>query len=440
MSVVITGAFDADAAACSATWAASAAALALLPPKPKRSPAEAATAALLLDGDRARRERFLWAHATTLYDRLTAGMTRFVRVDALCDAAADLVPGLAPTRARVARESALPQKDKDGAEIDQGLLLAHILAAPEAGRHLCHAMLLPRADSADHLARLRRDGAVDLPTASLRRLGAAIVVEVRNPRFLNAEDEDTLDDFEIAIDLAIQDDTTQIAVLRGGHVQHPKYAGRRTFSAGINLTHLYQGRISFLWYLRRDLGPLHKIFRGLADPGIPPDDPRAATREKPWIAAVDTFAIGGGCQILLVMDYVLAARGAFMTLPARKEGIIPGAANLRLPRFTGDRIARQLIAKGRGLDCDSPEGRLICDEIAAPEDMDAALARVVEDLTTSGAVSLVGNRRAFRVGAEPLDTFRAYMAVYAREQATCHFSPQLIANLERNWRANERRG
>jgi thioesterase DpgC len=154
---------------------------------------------------------------------------------------------------------------------------------------------------------------------------------------------------------------------------------------------------------------------------------------------VDTFAIGGGCQILLVCDYVLAARGAFMTLPARKEGIIPGAANLRLPRFTGDRIARQLISKGRGLDCDSPEGRLICDEIAAPEEMDAALAKLVEDLTNSGAVSLVGNRRAFRVGAEPLDTFRRYMAVYAREQAICHFSPQLIANLEQNWRANERR-
>ena len=34
---------------------------------------------------------------------------------------------------------------------------------------------------------------------------------------------------------------------------------------------------------------------------------------------------------------------AYMTLPARKEGIIPGFANLRLPRFTGDRIARQAI-------------------------------------------------------------------------------------------------
>ena len=72
--------------------------------------------------------------------------------------------------------------------------------------------------------------------------------------------------------------------------------------------------------------------------------------------------------------------------------------------------------------------------------MDAALARTVEKLTGSGVVSAAGNRRAFRVAEEPLELFRCYMAVYAREQASCHFSPALIANLERNWDAASRRG
>jgi (3,5-dihydroxyphenyl)acetyl-CoA 1,2-dioxygenase len=44
-----------------------------------------------------------------------------------------------------------------------------------------------------------------------------------------------------------------------------------------------------------------------------------------------------------------------------------------------------------------------------------------------------------RVGDEPLDLFRTYMATYAREQAYCHFSPALIRNLERNWDAHNRR-
>ena len=80
---------------------------------------------------------------------------------------------------------------------------------------------------------------------------------------------------------------------------------------------------------------------------------------------------------------------------------------------------------------------MIVDEIV--DDMDAALKATVEKLTGSGVVSAAGNRRAFRVSEEPLDSFRRYMSVYAREQAQCHLSPALIANLERNWNAATRR-
>src|SRR5207247_8915250 len=148
------------------------------------------------------------------------------------------------------------------------------------------------------------------------------------------------------------------------------------------------GRIAFVWYLKRDLGYVNKIYRGVAfDGDAAPDEFGGDTIEKPWIAAVESFAIGGHCQVLLVMDYVLAERSAFLTLPARKEGIIPGAANMRLPRFTGDRIARQAIQYERRLECDSPEGRLICDEIVETGAMEATIERVVQGLTSSGGVS-----------------------------------------------------
>jgi thioesterase DpgC len=243
----------------------------------------------------------------------------------------------------------------------------------------------------------------------------------------------------MAVEVALLDPHSEIAVLRGGRIDHPKWAGRRVFSSGINLTHLYYGKISFQFYFKHALGFENRIMRGLARPDVAPDDTAGATVEKAWIASVDGFAIGGGCQHLLAVDYVLAARDAYLTLPARKEGIIPGLANLRLPRFTGDRIARQAIMYGRRLDCDSPEGRLVCDEIAPPDGMDAALAKVIDGMTNSGVVSAVANRRAVRIGQEPLDLFRAYLAVYAREQAYCHFSPALIANLERHWNAQNRK-
>ena len=186
------------------------------------------------------------------------------------------------------------------------------------------------------------------------------------------------------------------------------------------------------------MGYENKMLRGVARNDASPDDLSRSTTEKPWIAVVETFAIGGGCQHLLVMDYVLADAEAYLALPARKEGIIPGMANLRLPRFMGDQLARQAIMYGRRINCDSPEGRLICDEVTSADQIDGALAQIVENLTTSGIVSAVGNRRQFRVGQEPLDLFRQYLALFAKEQAFCHFSDGLISNLERYWNAQSR--
>jgi (3,5-dihydroxyphenyl)acetyl-CoA 1,2-dioxygenase len=434
----VSGDYLRDAEDCSRQWRIGAELLAKLPAKPARAAAQVSAAAAILQRDRTAREDFLRVHAETVYRRLTHDFTKFVRVEQLVRDAAVLLPGLVPDDKLLAHENDLPQGDKNGAEIDQGLLLSHILALPAAGMHLCHAMLLPHPQTAEHGRRFAENGTLALEGATLERRGKAAVVTMRNPRFLNAEDETTLDGLEIAVDVATLDSENDIAVLRGDTVEHPKYRGRRLFSAGINLTHLYRGKIAYVWYIKRDMGLVNKLFRGVARPDVSPDELTGGTTEKPWVGVVEGFAIGGGCQLLLALDYVLAASDAYMTLPARKEGIIPGAANLRLWRFTGDRIARQAILYGRRLDCDTPEGRLICDEIAPPSSIDAALDRVIDGFTSSGVVSAAGNRRAIRVGQEPLDLFRRYMAVYAREQALCHFSPALIANLERNWNAQNR--
>jgi len=435
----VTRDFQHDADGHSKYWLKGYELLAALPEKQKRKPEQARAAETILNTGRETREAFLAQHVQAAYAALTRNQTRFVRVEELAYDASGLIPGLTPTRAQVAAQSEKMQADKDGIEVDQGLFLSRVLAHPECGKHLCHAMLLPTADALARRDELQTKGAVELNTASITRTGKAVVITMRNPRYLNAEDGSTLTETELAVDLALLDAKSELVALRGDRVEHPKYAGRRIFSAGINLTHLYYGKIPYIWYITRDMGIVNKMLRGLARPDADPDEIFGGTSEKPWVAAVDTFAIGGGCQILLTMDYVIAASDAYMTLPARKEGIIPGVSNMRLPRFVGDRIARQAIMYGRRLDCDTPEGRMICDEIVAPSEMDAALARVISNFTDSGVVSAAGNRRAFRVSEEPLDTFRRYMAVYCREQAYCHFSPALIGNLEKHWNAQQRK-
>ena len=402
-----------------------------LPSPLQRSDAERDAAALLGQALIAARDQFLGQHAGELYDALTDRRSRAVRVEAIVRDAAELVPGLVPSAAQMAAERARPLADKRGFELAQGLLVSHVLALPEAGGHLIASMHEPTPAALELLDRFRLDGVVDLGYVRVAREGRAAVIELRNPRHLNAEDEFTIGPTETAVDLALLDPETEICVLRGSVVDHPRYAGERVFGSGINLTHLYQGSIDFLWYLIRDLGYVSKIYRGVSR--------EDGAVEKLWVAAVERYAIGGACQLLHVVDHVIAVRGSRLYLPARKEGIIPGASNLRLARSVGDRAARQAILSGREWTAGEPDADLIVDEVVEPCDIDSALASRIEALTSSGLINAAANRRALRVGAEPIDVFRDYMSTYAREQAFCHLSPALVANLERHWNAHERR-
>jgi (3,5-dihydroxyphenyl)acetyl-CoA 1,2-dioxygenase len=368
--------------------------------------------------------------ATQTYDELTDGGTRHLRLEELVYAAAEAgVPHL-PTRAQMEAERQRALADKEGLELAQGDFIAEVLADPRTGTHLLESMLRPTDEALSRLDEFRERGEVDLGPAYVRREGRAGILELRNPGHLNAEDGATLGPTEVAVDLLLLDPEIEVAVFRGGVVEHPRYPGERIFGAGINLTHLYEGRIDFLFYLVRDLGYVNKIYRGVVQ-----DEGSA---EKLWVAAVERYAIGGACQLLHVMDHVIAARGARLYLPARREGIIPGASNLRLPRFVGDRAARQAILSGREWVAGEPDAALLVDETVEPGGVDGAIQERIELLTSSGLVNAAANRRAIRVGQEPLDLYRQYMSTYAAEQARCHLSPALVANLKQHW--NARRG
>jgi (3,5-dihydroxyphenyl)acetyl-CoA 1,2-dioxygenase len=391
---------------------------------------------------RAAREERIRAGVEAVYDELTDGRTRSLRMAELVYAAAERHPDLLPGRAAIDAERELLQKHKQGLEIDQGVFLAHVLAHPRCGPHLVHAMAQPRAEALGRLDELRASGSVDLGVVRVDRDGEVGLITTQNHAFLNSEDDPSVAALETAVDLVLLDDAIAVGVLRGAPAVHPKYAGRRIFGSGLNLTHLYYGKISLVEFmLERELGALSKMYRGqdLADPALGSSEVLEDRREKPFVGAVESFAIGGSCQILLVLDRVIAEAGSYFNLPARKEGIVPGCANLRLPRFVGERATRQAIFFNRDFAADSAEGRLIADEVLPAGEIDAAIAPAARELMSAGATSLVANRRQLCAGAEPLSVFRRYMAGYAREQAYCFYSPALIENLERNWEAKRRR-
>ncbi len=386
------------------------------------------------------KERFFRQHVANIYDEMTEKCTKPLRVCELLYAVADRYPTLLPTRKRIDAERALKQQAaKEGFEIDQGLFIAHVLANERCGTHLVHAMLKPKREALDRIDEFRRTGFADLGEAQVQRKGNTGHVYLTNPDFLNAEGDKTSAALETAVDLVLLDDSIEVGVIRGGVVQHPKYPGRRIFNAGINLTHLYYGQISFAdFILERELGLLNKIYRGhwMSDSY---DEQFEDFVEKPWLAAVESFAIGGGCQLLCVMDRVIAEPSSYFNLPASKEGFIPGSANLRLPRIVGIQLARHGIFFERKFHADTPEGRLICDEVVPADRMDTAIEENTKQMMSAGFTSAVSNRKGLRVGQEPLDIYRRYMATYSRQQSLCFYDPKLIENLKHSWNPGNRR-
>ncbi|MEV8379037.1 enoyl-CoA hydratase/isomerase family protein [Kribbella sp. NPDC056861] len=383
----------------------------------------------LVELSRLTRDSVLSEHAASVYEQLTEGFQRSYRVIELVLRAAEQFPGLLPDRGYLENEQRRPQRNKIGLEYDHGLFVSWILADPTCGHHLLHAMTLPHPAAAGALQRLRDYDSVDLGTVQVRRRGIVGEVVLGNHRFLNAEDDRSLRALELAVDLVLLDDRIEIGVLRGGEATHPKYAGNRVFSSGLNLTDLYEGRISFTaFFLERELGLLNKLLRG--HPTGSPHRELEQRREKPWISVVDAFAIGSGVQLLLATDYVIAEQAAYFSLPAARIGVLSGTAGLRLARLLGDSPAREALTTGRAYPVESSAGRLLMNRVVAPDQMDSAIAAAVFDHTSSGRTATRATRRELRSASEPADDLRRFLATYARDQAECVFDPGLLSNLD----------
>ncbi|MEW2620509.1 (3,5-dihydroxyphenyl)acetyl-CoA 1,2-dioxygenase DpgC [Streptomyces sp. NPDC048106] len=433
---LLSGDLAADGAALAAHTAEAERRLAALPARPQRTPAQQEAAARLHDGARDARRAFLALHTDAVYDELTERRTRYLRLPELLSAAADRFPGLVPTAGQMAAENALVQADKDGREVDQAIFCGAVLRSATSGRHLVEAMLRPTPRALELLPAYRETGRVELSSVLVERRGRATHVTFRNTHCLNAETNELIGDMETAVDLVLLDDASAVGVLRGGEVDHPRYRGRRVFSAGINLKDLRNGDISFVGFLLgRELGYINKMYRGLVmDPGAASWGER--TVQKPWVGAVDTFAIGGGMQLLLVLDRVIAEEGAYFSLPAAEEGIVPGLGNLRLNRLTGARTARQIVLGGRRIGTDDPDFRLLCDEVVPAAGMDEAVERAVGELA---APAVTANRHMLGLVEEPLDLYREYLAEFAVVQVARSYSEDVLAKVERRWQQSQRR-
>lgn len=107
----------------------------------------------------------------------------------------------------------------------------------------------------------------------------------------------------------------------------------RSFCSGVDLTQLAAGEIQPRWFHDNEI-----VLRAIE------------TMDKPVIAGIQGYCIGGGLQIAIACDVRLAADDAIFGLPAAKEAFLPGMSTWRLARLIGMGHAKHLILSGQNID------------------------------------------------------------------------------------------
>lgn len=166
------------------------------------------------------------------------------------------------------------------------------------------------------------------PTVLVDVDGPVGIVRLNRPEALNALNQQITSELSLALDAFETDDTVHVIVITGSD---------RAFAAGADVKEIQ-----------------HKTSADVYEEDfITATWERAARCRKPLIAAVSGHAVGGGCELALMCDIIIAAETARFALPETKIGVIPGAGGTqRLTRIVGKAVAMDMILSGRTLHAD----------------------------------------------------------------------------------------
>ena len=210
--------------------------------------------------------------------------------------------------------------------------------------------------------------------------GAVALLRLNRPEALNALSDAVLEALCAQFDAAEESGDVRCVVLCG--------AGR-AFAAGADVAGL------------RELSP-DEVLSGARGARWA----RLRSSRLPVIAAVHGWCLGGGCELALTCDIVLAAENARFGLPETGLGLIPGAGGTqRLPRIAGRSLALEVILGGRSLTAREALQAGICSRVVAPEALEREALALAQRIAQRPALAVRLAREAVQLAFEtPLES------------------------------------
>ena len=171
------------------------------------------------------------------------------------------------------------------------------------------------------------------------------LITLNRPDVLNALSDDLMDELGDAVDKFDTDNSIGGLVVTGND---------KAFAAGADITRM------------KDSGYMD-VYMGNF---ISRNWERISTCRKPVIAAVAGYALGGGCELAMMCDFIIAADSAQFGQPEIKLGVIPGAGGTqRLTRFVGKSKAMEMCLTGRMMNADEAERSGLVSRIVPADDL-----------------------------------------------------------------------
>ncbi|MGW4123886.1 enoyl-CoA hydratase [Nocardia sp. NPDC004711] len=207
-------------------------------------------------------------------------------------------------------------------------------------------------------------GGLDFETILLERKGRVALITLNRPKALNALNSQVLADISAALDELENDNEVGAVVLTGSD---------RAFAAGADIKEMQSKSYMDMF--------LTDHFAGWD---------RLVAFRKPIIAAVAGYALGGGCELAMMCDILLAADTAKFGQPEIKLGVIPGmGGSQRLTRAVGKAKAMDLILTGRNMDAEEAERAGLVSRIVPAADLVATAMEVAETIASMSLPSVM---------------------------------------------------